>query len=63
MRGLVAVVALGAALYGAGIAQAGTVTLANGVMSFEAGSGGPGKEDRARVDRGLDKLYDMEELF
>ena len=46
-----------------GIAQAGTVTLANGVMSFEAGSGGPGKEDRARVDRGLDKLYDMEELF
>jgi Ca2+-binding RTX toxin-like protein len=26
-------------------------------------SGGPGKEDRARVDRGLDKLYDMEELF
>ena len=26
-------------------------------------SGGPGKEDRARVDRGLDKVYDMEELF
>jgi serralysin len=26
-------------------------------------SGGPGKEDRARVDRGLDKIYDMEELF
>jgi Ca2+-binding RTX toxin-like protein len=26
-------------------------------------SGGPGKTDRARVDRGLDKVYDMEELF
>jgi Ca2+-binding RTX toxin-like protein len=26
-------------------------------------SGGPGKEDRARVDRGLDKVFDMEELF
>ena len=26
-------------------------------------SGGPGKEDRARVDRELDKVYDMEGLF
>jgi Ca2+-binding RTX toxin-like protein len=26
-------------------------------------SGGPGKEDRARVDRGLDKVYDMEGFF
>ena len=26
-------------------------------------SGGPGKEDRARVDRRLDQVYDMEGLF
>ena len=48
MRGLVAVAAIGAALCGAGVAHAGTVTLADGVMTFQAG---PSEANRVFVIR------------
>ena len=48
MRGLVAVAAIGAALCGAGVAHAGAVTLADGVMTFQAG---PGEANRVFVIR------------
>ncbi len=48
MRGLVAVAAIGAALCGAGVAHAGTVTVADGVMTFQAG---PGEANRVFVIR------------
>src|SRR6187455_1038359 len=49
MRGLVAAAGVAAAFGGAGVAQAGTVTLANDVMTFEAG---PGEANRIFVIRG-----------
>jgi len=48
MRGLVTAVAIVAALFGAAVAEAGTVTLANDVMTFEAG---PGEANRIFVFR------------
>ena len=48
MRGLLTAVAIAVALGGAGVAQAGTVTLANDVMTFEAG---PGEANRIFVIR------------
>ena len=53
MRGLVAVAAVGAAFYGAGVAHAGTVTLANGVMAFEAGAGEANRVFVIRGDGGM----------
>jgi len=53
MRGLVAVAAVGAAFYGAGVAHAGTVTLANGVMAFEAGAGEANRVFVIRDDDGM----------
>ena len=50
MRGLVTAAAIAAAFGGAGVAQAGTVTLTNGVMAFEAA---PGEANRVFVIRDL----------
>ncbi len=53
MRGLVAAVALGAALCGAGVAQAATVTLVNDVMTFEAAPGEANRVFVFRDDQGM----------
>lgn len=60
MRGLVAAVAIAAAFGGAGVAGHGPDTIFARDGQRDSLSGGPGKEDRARVDRGLDKVYDTE---
>ena len=54
MRGFVAAVAAAAAFCGAGVAQAGTVALANDVMTFEAG---PGEANRVFVIRDSDGMH------
>lgn len=58
MRGLVTAAAIAAAFGGADVAQAGTVTLTNGVMAFEAA---PGEANRVFVIRDLSgmRLFDL----
>jgi Ca2+-binding RTX toxin-like protein len=57
MRGLVAAVAVGAALGSAGFAHAGTVTLANNVMTYQAGAG---EANRVFVVQDLDGMQLIE---
>jgi Ca2+-binding RTX toxin-like protein len=54
MRGLVTAAAIAATFGGAGVAKAGTVTLANGVMAFEAA---PGEANRVFVIRGVGGMH------
>jgi Ca2+-binding RTX toxin-like protein len=53
MRALVTAAAVGAALFASAVAQAGTVTLANGVMTFEAASGEANRIFVVRDDGGM----------